>query len=90
MASAAGISVVQRKTRQRADTIIGAMWAIGMAFGSILAVPSLDLLIMLVLNLVICALVVLFYIELLAISFDATFATVEKCLWTRSTLSCCA
>ena len=98
VASAVGMGVVQRKTRQRADTVIGAMWAIGMAlgiilvdltdgykadlmsylFGSILAVPSFDLLIMLVLNLVICALVVLFYKELLAISFDATFATVEN------------
>ena len=98
VASAVGMGAVQRKTRQRPDTIIGAMWAIGMAtgiilvdlaegykpdlmsylFGSILAVPSLDLLIMLVLDLVICALAALFYKELLAISFDETFATVEN------------
>ena len=33
LAAALGMGVVQRKTRQRADTIIGVMWAIGMAVG---------------------------------------------------------
>ncbi|RLC91161.1 MAG: metal ABC transporter permease, partial [Chloroflexi bacterium] len=90
--------VVQRKTRQRADTIIGVMWAIGMAigivfvdltkgyvvdlmsylFGSILTVPRSDLVIMAILNVVIIALVTVFYKELLAVSFDETFATVEN------------
>ena len=98
VAAALGMGAVQRKTRQRADTVIGAMWAIGMAlgiilvdltegykadlmsylFGSILAVPQSDLLIMLVLDLVIIALVALFYKELLAVSFDETFAIVEN------------
>jgi zinc transport system permease protein len=98
VAAALGMGAVQRKTQQRVDTIIGVMWAIGMAvgiifvdkaagykadlmsylFGSILAVPSIDLLIMLVLDLVVIALMVLFYKELLAISFDETFATVEN------------
>jgi len=98
VAAALGMGAVQRKTRQRADTVIGVIWAIGMAlgvilvdltegykadlmsylFGSILAVPSSDLLIILVLDLVIIALVVSFYKELLAISFDETFATVEN------------
>jgi zinc transport system permease protein len=98
VAAALGMGAVQRKTRQRADTIIGVMWAIGMAlgiilvdltegykadlmsylFGSILAVPSTDLLIMLVLDLVIIVLVAFFYKELLAISFDEAFATVEN------------
>jgi zinc transport system permease protein len=98
LAAALGMGAVQRKTRQRADTIIGVMWAIGMAvgilfvdlsegykadlmsylFGSILAVPSSDLWIMLVLDMLIIALVVLFYKELLAISYDETFATVEN------------
>lgn len=98
VASALGMGAVQRKTRQRADTIIGVMWAIGMAlgiifvdltegykvdlmsylFGSILAVPSTDLLIMLVLDIIIVALAALFYKELLAISFDEAFATVEN------------
>jgi zinc transport system permease protein len=96
--AALGMGLVQRKTRQRADTIIGVMWAIGMAigiilidlaggykadlmsylFGSILAVSSDDLTIMLVLDLIIIVLVVLFYKELLAISFDETFATVAN------------
>ncbi len=98
VAAAVGMGAVQRKTRQRADTIIGVMWAIGMAlgiilvdltegykadlmsylFGSILAVPSGDLLMMLALDLIIITLVALFYKELLAISFDETFATVEN------------
>jgi len=98
VASALGMGTVYRKTRQRADTIIGVMWAIGMAigitlvdltegykadlmsflFGSILAVPSSDLWIMLVLDLVVIGLVALLYKELLAISFDETFASVEN------------
>jgi len=98
LAAALGMGAVQRKTRQRVDTIIGVMWAIGMAlgiilvdltegykadlmsylFGSILAVPSGDLWIMLALDLVIVVLVALFYKELLAISFDETFATVQN------------
>ncbi|MFH1926849.1 MAG: metal ABC transporter permease [Chloroflexota bacterium] len=97
LASALGMGMVHRKTRQRADTIIGVMWAIGMAlgiifvdltegykadlmsylFGSILAVPSSDLLIMLALDIVIILLVMLFYKELLAVSFDETFAAVS-------------
>ena len=96
LAAGLAMGVVQRKTQQRADTIIGMMWAIGMAlgiilvdltegykadllsylFGSILAVPSSDLLIMLVLDAIVVALVVVFYKELMAILFDETFATV--------------
>lgn len=98
VAAALGMGIVQRKTRQRADTIIGVMWAIGMAigivlvdlsggykadlmsylFGSILAVSSNDLIIMLALDLIIITLVILFYKELLAISFDEMFATVAN------------
>lgn len=96
--SALGMGAMQRRTRQRVDTIIGVMWAIGMAvgiilidltpgykadllsylFGSILAVPTGDLVLMLVLDVVILAVVALFYKELLAISFDETFASVEN------------
>ena len=92
------MGLIQRRTRQRADTVIGALWAIGMAvgivfidlsegykvdlmsylFGSILAVERSELLVILGLDVVIAALVVLFYKELLAISFDETFATVEN------------
>lgn len=92
------MGLIQRRTQQRADTIIGVLWAIGMAlgiifvdltqgykvdlmsylFGSILAVETGELLIILILDIVIIALVSLFYKELLAISFDETFATVEN------------
>jgi len=98
VAAALGMGAVHRKTRQRADTIIGVMWAIGMAigiilvdrsggyktdlmsylFGSILAVPRSDLVIMATLDVLIVALVALFYKELLALSFDETFAVVEN------------
>ena len=98
LAAALGMGVVQRRTRQRADTIIGVMWSIGMAigivsvdltegykadlmsylFGSILSVPSTDLLIMLLVDITIIILVTLFYKELLAISFDETFSTIEN------------
>ena len=91
-----GMGMVHRKTGERSDTIIGVMWAIGMAigiifldmspgykadlmsylFGSILAVPQSDLIIMLVLNIIILVLVALYYKELQAISFDETFAFV--------------
>ncbi len=92
------MGLVQRRTRQRADTVIGVLWAIGMAigiifvdlsegykvdlmsylFGSILAVERGELLVILGLDVVIVSLVTLFYKELLAISFDETFATVEN------------
>jgi len=98
LASALGMGVVRRRTRERADTIIGVLWAIGMAvgiilvdltegykadlmsylFGSILAVPRGDLMTILVLDVVIVLLVTLFYKELLAISFDETFAAVNN------------
>jgi len=47
-------------------------------FGSILAVPPQDLIIMLALDILIIALVASFYRELLAISFDEVFATVRS------------
>ncbi len=91
-----GMGLAQRKTHQRSDTIIGVMWAIGMAigiilidlspgykadlmsylFGSILTVSRTDLVMMLTLDVVIVALAILFYKELLAISFDENFAVV--------------
>lgn len=92
--SALGMGVVELRARQRADTVIGAMWAIGMAsgiilldltsgykadlmsylFGSILAVPGHYLWWMLGLDLLIVGLVLLFFKELVATSFDETFA----------------
>lgn len=98
MLSALGMGLVERKTRERADTIIGVMWAVGMAlgiifidlspgykadlmsylFGSILAVPAGDLWFMLILDLIIAGTVAILYKELVAISFDEEFATVEN------------
>jgi len=96
--AALGMGIIQRRTQQRADTIIGVMWAIGMAigiilidltegykadlmsylFGSILTVSPRDLLVMLGLDVIIVVLAIVFYRELLAISFDETFATVTN------------
>lgn len=98
LAAGLGMGAVQRRTGERADTLIGVMWAIGMAtgiilvdlspgykadllsylFGSILAVPTSDLMVMVVLDVLIVGAVLVFYKELLAISFDEVFATVEN------------
>lgn len=98
LVSALGMGWVQRKTQQRGDTLIGVMWAIGMAigiilidltegykagldsylFGSILAVPQQDLIMMLLLDIIIVLIVVAFYKELLAISFDPTYAVTRN------------
>jgi len=91
---AAIMAVVTFENRQRSDTVIGVLWAFGMAlgviltdltpgynvdlmsylFGSILAVPRSDIWLMLVLDAVILLIVVLFYKDFLAISFDEEFA----------------
>ncbi len=97
LAAALGMGVVQRRTRERADTIIGVMWAVGMAigiilidltpgykadlmsylFGSILAVPTTDLWLMVGLDVVLLAVVRLLYKELVAVSFDETYAAIS-------------
>jgi len=94
------MGLVHRKEGQRADTIIGVMWAIGMAigiiflslspgykadlmsylFGSILAVSTMDLWLMAGIALLSLAFTLLFYRQLLALSFDQTFATVRNVL----------
>jgi len=96
--SAMGMGLLQRRLRERADTLIGVMWAMGMAigiifidltpgykadlmsylFGSILAVPSQDLWGMVLIDGLILGFVMIFYKELLAISFDETFATIRN------------
>ena len=98
LVSALLMGYIERRTRQRADTIIGVLWAIGMAigiilvdltrgykadlmsylFGSILAVEQLELIIIAGLDALVLVLVTLFYKELLAVSFDETFATVQN------------
>jgi zinc transport system permease protein len=79
---------------ERADTVVGVLWAAGMAFGiilmdlthgynvdlmsflfgSILAVPSSDLLLMAGLNVLLLAAVTLHYRGFMAMSFDPEFA----------------
>jgi len=88
------MAAVTLSNRQRSDTVIGVLWAFGMAlgvilidlapgysvdlmsylFGSILAVPKSDLLLMAILDVIILSVVFLFYKDFLAISFDEEFA----------------
>lgn len=88
------MGAVTRKSGERTDTVVGVLWAAGMAtgiilidlspgyaadlmsflFGSILAVPALDLWVMLVLDVVVVALTAFYYKDLLAMSFDTEFA----------------
>lgn len=92
--SAIVIGLVSLKARQREDTVISAIWAIGMAvgiifimktpgynenllsylFGNILMVSSHDLWQIAALDLLIIAIVILFYNKFLAICFDEQFA----------------
>jgi zinc transport system permease protein len=91
------MAAVTLKARHRSDTIIGVLWAVGMAlgvilldlapgynvdlmsylFGSILTVPKGDLWQMLALDSLILALVVFFYNNLLALSYDQDFAQIR-------------
>lgn len=95
--AALGMGLVQRKTRQRADMLIGVTWAVGMAigiifvdrssgykvdlmsylFGSLLAVSWSEIYIIFALDVIVLLTVTAFYRELLAISYDETFATVR-------------
>ncbi len=91
------MSAVAFKHRHRTDTIIGLIWAVGMAigiifidltpgynvdmmsylFGSILAVSEGDLLYMAILCAGIVLFVVLYYKELLSLSYDAEYAALR-------------
>lgn len=88
------IGWVHIRWREQEDTLIGAIWAVGMAigilfisrtpgynvdlmsflFGNILMIPGADLYAILALDLLILALVTVFYQPLLAVSFDEEFA----------------
>lgn len=89
------MALISLKNKRRADTVIGVLWAVGMAigvilldfqegynvnlmsylFGSIMAVPRSDLIIMVVLDALIITLVILFYHNFLALSFDDEYAS---------------
>ena len=97
VSSAFAIGAVNRYVKQSEDTVIGILWALGMAlgilfisltpgyapdlfsylFGNILTVPKSDLYLMLVLNILVILVTILFYKDILAISFDEEFATIQ-------------
>ncbi|MBW2608143.1 MAG: metal ABC transporter permease [Deltaproteobacteria bacterium] len=88
------MAAVTLKAKDRADTFIGVLWAVGMGlgvllldltpgynvdlmsylFGSILAVPKSDLWQMLVMCLSVGLIVIFFYNDFLAMSYDEEFA----------------
>jgi zinc transport system permease protein len=91
------MAAISHSVKHRADTIIGVIWALGMAFGiilidltpgynvdlmsylfgSILAVPRSDLLIMAILGVIMTTLVGCYYQDLLAMSYDEEFAQIR-------------
>ena len=91
------MAIVTLKAKHRADTIIGVIWAIGMAvgillldltpgynvdlmsylFGSILSVPDTDIWLMVGVGAVILAVVIYFYHDYLALSYDEEFAQIR-------------
>jgi zinc transport system permease protein len=91
------MAAISHAVKHRADTIIGVIWALGMAFGiilldmtpgynvdlmsylfgSILTVPRSDLLIMAVIGVIMTILVVHYYQDLLAMSYDEEFARIR-------------
>ena len=88
------MSAVTLKNKQRADTVVGVLWAVGMAlgiimidltpgynadlmsylFGSILAVPRSDILMMAMVDIGVLIIVGALYNSFLALSFDEEFA----------------
>lgn len=83
--------------KNRADSIIGIMWAFGMAigiifidltpgynvdlmsylFGSIIAVSSEDIYYLSILNILIISIIVVFYKQILAVSYDSEYASLR-------------
>ena len=97
LAAAFGIAWVRQNASQREDTLIGVMWATGMAigimfidktpgyapnlmtylFGNILAVPTSDLILMAVLNILIISVTILLFKELKAFTFDEEYSAIS-------------
>lgn len=91
------IATITLQNRNRIDSIIGIMWALGMAigiifvdltpgynvdlmsylFGSIIAVSNEDILYLAILDLFIVSLVLVFYKQILAVSYDSEFASLR-------------
>ena len=94
LAAAVIIGLVSIHARQREDTVIGALWAVGMAagvlfisqtpgynqdlmsylFGNILMVTPNDIWLIAALDVLVLLIALLFYNQLLAVSFDEEFA----------------
>jgi len=94
LAAALTIGWISLKNKEREDTVIGAVWAVGMAvgvvfisltpgynedlmsylFGNILMVGRSDLILVAALDVLLLALLFLFYHQFLAVSFDEEFA----------------
>lgn len=92
------IAIVSIRAKEREDTAIGALWAMGMAvgilfisqtpgynqdlmsylFGNILMVSAADVWLLAILDVVIIAIVLLFYNQLLAVSFDEEYARLRN------------
>ena len=88
------MAIITIKTKHRADTIIGVLWAVGMAlgvilldltpgynvdfisylFGSILSVPDSDLILIATICVLVFLIVLYYYHDLLAMSYDEEFA----------------
>lgn len=95
--AALGIAWVRHHASEREDTLIGIMWAMGMAlgiflidktpgyapnlmsylFGNILAVPTSDLILIFILDLIILIISFAFFKEFKALTFDEEHATVS-------------
>ena len=91
------IAMLTLNKRNRVDSLIGLMWAFGMAigiifvdltpgynvdlmsylFGSIIAVSSADIWYMAILDIFIISIVMIFYKEILAVSYDSEFAALR-------------
>ena len=91
------IGAVTMYAKQRVDTVLSAIWAIGMAlgilfiymtpgyaedlmsylFGNILMVKPGDLFLIAILDTVIISVMIIFYNKILALSFDAEYATIR-------------
>lgn len=91
------IAALTLRKRNRVDSLIGIMWAFGMAigiifvdltpgynvdlmsylFGSIIAVSSEDIFYLILIDIVIVLSVLLFYKQILAVSYDSEFASLR-------------
>jgi zinc transport system permease protein len=91
------MAAISHTVKHRADTIIGVVWALGMAFGiilidltpgynvdlmsylfgSILTVPRSDLFIMVGIGIMMAVMLVYYYQDLLAMSYDEEFARIR-------------